>query len=83
MFNPFIHDLDKLSDEELSTQHQELIKKQKMIANSPNDHLKYQLQIAINHYTAESKKRMQKALEDAKLKEQDRNLTDLINVDKQ
>ena len=83
MFNPFIHDLDKLSDEELSKQHQELIKKQKFANTTVNDHLKYQLQIAINHYIAEVTKRRQKALEDAKLKETDRNLTDLINVDKQ
>lgn len=83
MFNPFIHDLDKLTDEELSTQYQELLKKQRIAANSVNDHLKYQLEIAVRHYTAETTKRRQKALEDAKLKETDRNLTDLINVDKQ
>lgn len=83
MFNPFIHDLDKLSDEELSTKHQELIKKQKIASGHVNDHLKYQIEIAIRHYTGEITKRRQRALEDAKLKETDKNLTDLINVDKQ
>lgn len=83
MFNPFIHDLDKLSDEEISAKHQELLKKQRIIGNTQNDHLKYQLEIAIRHYTAEITKRRQKAMEDAKLKETDQNLTDLINVDKQ